>query len=204
MFFFRQVFNRLRILSLLLLSTMSLIACGPIQTLLEPPAPKRSFEINNLIINQSDIPSSWQAFTPFLPSGDDLATKESIAIRFGEIVNGGKKYYAKEGAYRYTTIGVASRVYKYWFIEHPRVVHSVGEWGFQSPIADESHFACDPVSGGNFNQYCEWAGRYDEFIIVFGTQMIQNEMTLSDLEKIVKAIDIRMAQNLNKSLPTTK
>ncbi len=203
MFSVRFISKRLKLIFLALLSSVMLFAaCGPIQTLFEPPSPQRSFKLNDLIIEPSNLPSNWQAFTPFFPSGDDLATKESITIRFGVPTNPFNKYYAEEDIYRYSTIGIAKREFNYWFNEHPRVIHSVSEWKYQSAIADETHFACDPMKGGNFDRYCEWAGRYDEFIIVFNSQMIKNEMTLNDLENAVKAIDTLLAHLLGKTLPT--
>jgi hypothetical protein len=202
MFNVRFISIRKDLLFLFPLSLMLIAACGPIQTLFEPPSPRRTFTVNDLIIDQNKLPTNWQAFTPFFPSGDDLATKESIAIRFGALANGLNNYYAEEDIYRYPTIGIAKREFNYWFSKHPGIIHSVSEWKYQSAIADESRFACDPMNGSNFDEYCEWAGRYDEFIIVFNTQMIKNEMTLNDLEKVVKAIDTLMAEHLGKTKPT--
>ena len=200
--FRRFISTRLNLVFLSVFSVIMIVACGPIQTLFEPPSPQRSFKIDDLLIDQSYLPSHWQAFTPHLPYGDDLVTKESISLFFGVLANPYNNYYAEEGIFRYSTIGIATRKFNYWFNEHPRVIHSVSEWQFQSAIADETHFACDPINGGNFDEYCEWAGRYEEFIIVFNTQMIKNEMTLHDLEKVVKAIDTLMAQHLGKTLST--
>ncbi len=45
---------------------------------------------------------------------------------------------------------------------------------------------------------CEWAGRYEEYIVVFWCRMVPGEMSLADMERVVRAIDERMAQYLDK------
>jgi hypothetical protein len=198
----KQVFSRKpSFLIPLLLAALLIVACGSLLSDNESPSPKRFFELNDLIINQSNLPPSWQLYTPFYPSGDDLVTQESLAIRFGKIVNQKKENIAEEGIYRYPTIGIAKRKFDYWFIEHPRISQTATEWQYLSLIASQSHFACETIVGG-IDEYCEWAGRYEEFIIVLGTKMIPGEMTFNDLEKMVKVVDSMMALYLSKPLPS--
>ena len=184
---------------ILIITSQFLSSCGVIYRLFEAPAPKRNFTLEDLLIGQGQIPPLWQPFSTFFPAGDNLATNESIALLFGRIIYGDQKAYATQLVYRYETIGVAHRIFN-MYLPGP-YLHFPTEWHFKSSYANESFFGCLEMAG-NVGQSCEYVGRYEEFITVFRTQMIPNEMTLTDLEKVAKAIDTRMAQYLSKNTPT--
>ena len=187
--------------SLLLVFFVSslLSSCGVISRLFEAPAPKRNFTVEELLIGQEPIPSTWQPLKTFFPYGDPLATNESIAMFYGKTINGEQKAYATQLVYRYETNGVAHREFDLYY--PGRYLKSPVEWSFKSSYANESFLGCHEMAG-NVGQSCEYAGRYEEFIVVFQTQMIANEMTLIDLEKVANAIDLRMAQYLRKNTPS--
>ena len=177
-----------------------LSSCGVMAPLFEAPAPKRNFTKEDLLIGQESIPSIWQPLKTLFPYGDPLATNESVAMFFGKIINGEQRAYATQLIYRYDTKGGAQWVFDHQYLPRPHL-HLPSEWHFKSSYANESFFGCFEMAG-NVGQSCEYAGRYEEFITVFRTQMIPNEMTLTDLEKLAKAIDSRMAQYLSKNTPT--
>jgi hypothetical protein len=183
--------------------TLLLISfCTPIITFLEPSPPLRSFDLNDLLISQESVSSKWLSFTPFYPSGDDLVTKESTAIRFGVIDGEVKNYLAEQAVYRYVTSGTAQRVFNDRVKpRNTRALYPIQEWNYQSSIAEQTTFGCDHKALDDVT-YCEWAGNYEEFIIVFNTKMIASEMSLIDMERIVKAIDGKMAFYLNLVSPT--
>ena len=105
--------TRYVLIAILIISVILLLIsfCSPVITFLEPSPPLRSFDLNDLLISQESVSSTWLSFTPFYPSCDDLVTKESTAIRFGVIDGGVKKYFAEQAVYRYVTNGTAQRVF---------------------------------------------------------------------------------------------
>jgi hypothetical protein len=176
---------------------MSLVACGPLYTLLEPPAPQRSFAPEDLLIDQGVIPPAWKgAWGPFLPTGDDLCTTESAAIQFG-VDDRELPVQAEHDVYRYRSVGIAQRTFEKVYLPQAERLESVSEWTYQSPIADQSSFGCYDWAGRAV-PVCEWAGRYEEYIVVFLARMTPDEVSLSDVEKVIRAIDARMAQYLDK------
>jgi len=70
------------------------------------------------------------------------------------------------------------------------------EWTYRSPIANDWQFAC--INYGK-TTWCTAMARYDEYISVFDTIMSPEYMTLNDLEKVLRAIDERMARYLKGS-----
>jgi hypothetical protein len=56
---------------------------------------------------------------------------------------------------------------------------------------------------GNVGEACVWTGRYEEFIVVFLTQVNVADMSLAALEAVVKAIDGNVASRLGE-LPLSK
>lgn len=68
------------------------------------------------------------------------------------------------------------------------------EWSYESPIADRFKFACAEFEIlGRVSRFCAAVAQYDEYISVFRTHISPEYMTLEDLERILKAIDERMA-----------
>ncbi len=192
------------VLLILMISVILLLIsfCSPVITFLEPSPPQRSFDLNDLLISQESVSSTWLSFTPFYPSGDDLVTKEFTAVRFGVIDGGVKKYLAEQAVYRYVTSGTAQRVFDDRVKpRNTRALYPIQEWNYQSTIAEQTTFGCDHKTLADVT-YCEWAGNYEEFIIVFNTKMIDSEMSLIDMEKIIKAIDEKMAFYLKIVTPT--
>lgn len=67
------------------------------------------------------------------------------------------------------------------------------EWSYESPIADRFKFACAELVILDRFQSCKAVAQYDEYISVFRTHVSPEYMTLEDVERILKAIDERMA-----------
>jgi hypothetical protein len=73
------------------------------------------------------------------------------------------------------------------------------EWSYQSAVADRFKFACaeiEPFGSARRVRTCTALAQYDEYISVFGAHM--SHMALEDLERILIAIDERMALYLGK------
>jgi hypothetical protein len=74
-----------------------------------------------------------------------------------------------------------------------------GEWSYHSPVANHFKFACaelEPFGLGPRIRTCTAVAQYGEYISVFGAHM--SHMTLEDMERILTAIDDRMALHLGK------
>jgi hypothetical protein len=167
----------------------------------EPKPPVRSFGVNVLLITQEDIPL-WDASTPFFPAGNNLCTTECIALHFGR-----KENYpgalATQYVFRYLTSGIAERTFEYEFSRRTGVYAPVEEWNYQIPVAQQSFFGCSDMAG-HANRSCEWAGRYEEYIIVFNTILVPHEMEWTELRAIVEDIDMRTADYLDKAVPRSQ
>ncbi|MGB3904695.1 MAG: hypothetical protein WBB22_07210 [Anaerolineae bacterium] len=77
------------------------------------------------------------------------------------------------------------------------------EWAYESVVADRLKFACgevdmSPLAAPRWD--CKAVAQYDEFISVFATELSPDYMTLEDLERILVAIDERMAFHLGKNV----
>ena len=75
------------------------------------------------------------------------------------------------------------------------------QWSYRSPVADRFKFACaevEPFGADRAVLSCRALAQYDEYISVFGANM--SHMTLEDMERILVAIDERMAFHLGKEM----
>jgi len=70
---------------------------------------------------------------------------------------------------------------------------------YESPIADQFHLACG--MDGNFHT-CVVVAQYEEYFVLLNVHMSPEAMTFQDLERLLRAIDERMAKCLDKPLPT--
>lgn len=185
-----------KVVLLAVIGILTLSACYA----LEPRAPERSFTPEDLLIGQSVLPPAWKASEPFRPMGEGLPTKESVAVRYGVSGETGLAL-AAQFVYRYSSSGIAQRTFDNVFLAENRSLEPVSEWTYQSPIAEQSYFGCGAMAGG-VDQICVWGGRYEEFIVEFQARLIPEEMPLATMEQVIRAIDSKMADHLEKSLPS--
>ena len=163
----------------------------------EPLAPERSFKIEELLLEQYAIPSTWETSEPFFPQGDDLCGTDCIAYQFKEANTEGPGL-AEHIIYKYPSTAHASRTFEKIYLPKNRSLKPNQAWQYQSPITSLEHFGCIeyPEPTGLI---CEWGGQYDEYIVVFRTRINSNEMMLENMEEIVKSIDSHMANYLDAS-----
>jgi hypothetical protein len=70
---------------------------------------------------------------------------------------------------------------------------------YQSPVAEQVRFACS-TEADDGRQVCQAVGQYGRYMTRFHTFMTLNTMTLSDFERILVAIDERMAFYLQEDM----
>lgn len=162
-------------------------------------APERSFTTKELLIGLSEMPPGWIVSNGPVKLKDDVSSKDASVIVFQAETNVVRRG-AMQRAYRYRSSSSARRMYEE-YIRPGQFGTTPPEWTYQSLVADQSYFACDDNQGRE-PLNCEWSGRYEEYVVVFGSWIVPDRMSLQDMERVVRAIDARMAQYLGKPLPT--
>ncbi|MGB9873251.1 MAG: hypothetical protein ACPLYD_16540 [Anaerolineae bacterium] len=174
-----------------------LFSCAP-----KKPAPERAFTTMDLLISLSDMPAGWKIIRGPGELKDYFSTKDSSWIAFVVSPTGSP---GRDGAvhrvYRYRSANNAREVYEDLIRPGIPGKTPVG-WIYQSPVAASSYFACYDYEGREPYPVCEYAAHYEEYVVVFHSWLIPDYMSLQDIERVIKAIDIRMAQYLGKPLPT--
>jgi len=77
-------------------------------------------------------------------------------------------------------------------------------WSYESDTADQFRFACaeiEPFELGRVVTKCRAVAQYAGFISSFSTTLEPEYMTLEELERVLAAIDDRMATYLGKDTP---
>lgn len=180
--------------------------CLLIQALgIEYHAPRRSFLIKDLLVDESVFPRGWEAAgAPYDPE-DGLLADRIVASFF---IHGcphsrraGHYVYRFYGGARCADMGYRSESSN-WFA--PR--DGWGPWGVpaelphQSTVADQFRFSCRTRQGSTV-QACHAVGQYEEYVVRFLVAMDPQGsdcMSFSDLERILSAIDERMASYLGR------
>lgn len=170
---------------------------------IEYHAPRRGFSIEDLLLGESVLPEGWEAGgKPFDPQ--DGLPAEQIAVTFFRHRCPDYSLVASHDAYRFLS---GTRCAEMAYRRKSRVWFALREgWGawevpaalpYQSPVADEFRFNCYNREDGGA-QSCQALGRYDEYIVRFRATMSSQCMTFTDLERVLIAIDERMAGCLGK------
>lgn len=162
-------------------------------------APERSFTTKELLIGLSEMPPGWTVSNGPTKLKDDVSSKDASIVVFQADTSAIRRG-AMQRAYRYRSSSGAKRMYEE-YIRPGQFGTTPPEWTYQSPVADQSYFACYDYEGRE-PLNCEWSGRYEEYVVAFGSWIIPDRMSLQDMERVVRAIDARMAQYLGKPLPT--
>ena len=200
----------LGVIALLCIPAILLSACSSILLELtcggECSYPSPAFPIEELLLDESVFPEGWQARERTFNPRQRLPA-EQIALGFYidwcpdySLGAGHQVYRFFDGArcadmgYRSTTpISFAPR--EGW-----------GPWSvpvelpYQSPVADQFRFNCYSRQGSSV-QTCQAVGQYREYIIGFHTDIDPEHpecMSFADLERILVAIDERMAFYLDE------
>lgn len=167
-----------------------LSACSYLET-----APQRPFTTLELLISLSEMPPGWTVSDRPKKLKDEISIEDASVTIFQADTDFPRRG-AMHRAYRYRNRSTAKQVYEE-FVIPSQFGTTPPEWTYQSPVADQSYFACYDYEGRE-PLTCEWSGRYEEYVVVFGSWIIPGRMSLQDMERVVRAIDARMAQYLGK------
>lgn len=192
--------KRLLLVGLIAVLVSSTLSCVDI-TVDGGPVPTPPFPIESLLLDESAFPEGWTAYEAFEPQ-DGFGLP--IAITFSP-PPGSAGGIALHAAYTARTPQEAADGYKtwadFWFWES----EGWGPWSaprelpHRSPVADHFRFACyRELDDGR--QVCQAVGQYGRHMSRFRTFMNPDTMTFADLERILIAIDERMALHLGKEL----
>ena len=173
-----------------------------------PVTRPETVDTERLLIDASAFPLGWyRAFDAEPIPKREYRERQSLSVGF-----------AHEGLQPYT-LGASHTVYRYrneldsailytlefsgkGFPDHIMIAGWVipEEWSYQSAVADRFRFACGEVDSVPAKWTCKAVAQYDEYISVFRTELSPDYMTHEDLERILVAIDERMALYLGKEM----
>jgi len=173
----------------------------------EGDSPPRSFDIEDLLLDESAFPEGWRAREPFNP--EVRLPAEQVALGFFRdrcpeySVGAGHDVYRFWGGARCADLGFGYKT-RIWFAPWS----GYGPWSaptdlsYQSPLADRFVLECC-ISQRSDAQVCQALGRYEEYMVRFLVHMDSEPedpqcMSFADLERILVAIDERMAQYLGE------
>lgn len=163
--------------------------------------PPRVCPVESLVLDAAPFPPGAIAeplLSP-LPRASWESAGRSINLKTG----GG----AIHDVYRYKTAGRAAREFERRKEIEFAVNRQRGPWevpdklSYHSPIANRYYIAC----GVQTDVYmCKMIAQYEEYYVVFVAHMNPKGMTFDTLERVLRAIDERMAKCLGKPLPTPR
>jgi hypothetical protein len=170
------------------------------------PYPTPAFSVEELLLDESAFPEGWRALTPSDPDrripAEQLG-RHLLPSRCHPLMVG-----ATHDVYRFYG-GASSAAEEYpeelgfWFSRN------WGDWGispelsYGSAVADQYRFGCY-LDEEFHNIHCRGLGQYEEYIVVFSAKLDPDHpecLSYTDLEKILIAIDEKMAPYLGKDMP---
>lgn len=187
--------QEMRILIAIVLAVTGGVSSACVQ---QKPAPERSFTTLDLLIELSDMPVGWRVSDGPGRAEDYISSKDASGIVFIAGTDWQRRV-ASHRVYRYRSVKAAKGVYEYLVLPD-QVGKTPAEWAYQSPVADQSYFACYDYEGREPYPICEWSARYEEYVVIFHSWLVPGYMSLEDLERVVRAIDARMAEYLGRPL----
>ena len=190
-------------MALLCVLATSLLSCSNLAlelTCLGGSYPPPAFPIEELLLDESVFPEGWQAGERTFDPRQRLPA-EQIALGFyihwcpDASLSAGHQVYRFFDGPRCAALGYQKEIpgwFAPWEETGPWIVPA--ELPYQSPLADQFRFNCSTHQRGG--QTCQAVGQYEEYVIRFQTSIDREHpecMSFTDLERILIAIDERMA-----------
>jgi hypothetical protein len=198
-------------MALLCVLATSLLSCSNLAlelTCLGGSYPPPAFPIEELLLDESVFPEGWQARERTFDPRQRLPA-EQIALSFylhwcpDASLGAGHQLYRFFDGPRCAALGYQKEI-PGWFAP----TQAWGPWEvpaelpYQSPVADQFRFNCSTHQRSGA-QTCLGVGQYEDYVIRFQTSIDREHpecMSFTDLERILKAIDERMAFYLEKDM----
>ncbi len=162
-------------------------------------------DMYDLMIDVSVFPQQWELGIGPVPPPEHIGSERGEMYFLSVIFCPEGSQHCSDGAqhavFRYINEPAAARAFDSDFAERdfsnrymvtPWTVPD--EWTYESPVADRFKFACgeiEPFASVPRMRICTAVAQYEEYISEFTAKMAH--MTLEDLERILIAIDDRMA-----------
>jgi hypothetical protein len=157
-------------------------------------------ELARLLVDSPLFPATWYLATAPFPWYWLEGAEASAAVQFRLQ---GSRARAIHTLFRYRNIAQAAAEYRRQmpgeFFSAERLTPWEAPEGllYQSPVADQFRFGC-AIIGRSYTDpdrfiTCQVMGQYGKFLSIFFAWMSPEGMTPEDLERILKAIDERMA-----------
>ncbi|TKJ31643.1 MAG: hypothetical protein CEE40_01085 [Chloroflexi bacterium B3_Chlor] len=190
--------RRLGLVGLIAVLVSSTLSCVDI-TVDGGPVPTPSFPIESLLLDESAFPEGWTAYEAFEPrDGFGLP----IAITYSSPGYGGGiavhevdiSRNREEAAERY------QEAVRFWFTDDERYTawSAPAELRHRSAVADQFRIGCH-IHQESGIRFCQAVTQYGRYVVWFHTYM-SPYITFADLERILLAIDERMASYLEKDI----
>jgi hypothetical protein len=178
----------------------SALFCRVMTRVDDAAVPTPSFPLEDLLLGMSAFPEGW-----YLPTGQPIDPPGGFGVRtaltFSPPGSGAIALHEvsvarnpDEAAAGYEEWG------EFWFSNREGYCMwaAPSEFTYQSPVADQYRLACCIRQQEGGDQTCQAVGQYGRYLIRFRTYMNPESMTFADLERILIAIDERMALYLEK------
>jgi hypothetical protein len=201
--------TRFRLLDLSGLLLLGMVSCSLSRALPTPTPP--AVPIHDCLVDVSVFPQGWSA--DFSPHQYDLPgrvlpgrAQEGVSI---QLRSKGFGALAHHDVLRYQNKQRAADEYHR---QQPGVFFSAGRltpWeapealSYESPIADQFRLACADIEVAGRFRLCTAQGQYDEHLSTFSTWVSPDYMTYANLERVLKAIDERMAHCVGRPILVT-
>ncbi len=158
------------------------------------PAPKRTFKPQDLLVTQEDVPSGWTKTAGPQKVSNNTRSSNSSEIKFSP--KGSEEIYGfGERVFRYSSIEGAKEDYTD-AITFPGITH-VGGWTFKSDTADDQKISCYTYRDSDI-PVCTWEARYQEFVIEVVAWIGPDQVSIQEMESLVKVIDGKVKDYLGQ------
>lgn len=161
--------------------------------------PARDCPIRSLLLDIAPFPPGAIAEVPLSPAPEGPPESASVDIGWSD-------YFAIHEVRRVGSTSVAARLFRgrqerYFSAGRDKPWETPAVPRYRSPIADQYCLKCQEQTDVHY--LCKMIAQYEEYYVELIVHVTPDTMTFQLLERVLRAIDERMAQCLGKALPTT-
>lgn len=170
-----------------------------------PKTRRVGVDMNDLVVDVSCFPQGWYSWVgPYQIPDSEKGEEESVYVEFHheevatDVVGAGQRVfrYANERNSGAAFPELVQHYFLSWYMATPWAPPE--DWTYQSGVADRFEFACGEVALLRRYWRCQAVAQYDEYISVLFAELHPEYMTLGDVERLVAAVDARMALHLGE------